>query len=169
MKWLTFPQLQTGRYYQGCGTIRNTNVDSTYPNDLIVLGGIDKDTSDILASAEIYRSEGSAWVNGPTFPTPIYGSTVVQYNSDTIIVVGGAMEYAGNPSSAIYSFSRSTQSEFVYLGETIQSRFAHVSILVPKNFVNCMEDVSLMGPNEEAISDELELHTTLFRNWGAGD
>ena len=88
---------------------------------------------------------------------PIYGSTVVQYNSDTIIVVGGAMEYAGLPSDRIYSFSRSTQSEFVYLGETIQSRFAHVSILVPKNFVNCMEDVSLMGPNEEAISDELEL------------
>ena len=152
--------MQSGRYYQGCGTIRNTNVDSTYPNDLIVLGGIDKDTSDILASAEIYRSEGSAWVNGPTFPTPIYGSTVVQYNSDTIIVVGGAMEYAGNPSSVIYSFSRSTQSEFVYLGETIQSRFAHVSILVPKNFVYCRGDVSLMGPDEEATlfnGDELEL------------
>ena len=156
---MTFPQLQTGRYYQGCGTIRNTNLDSTYPNDLIVLGGLSttEDNSNVLASAEIYRSEGATWVDGPTFPTPIYGSTVVQYNSDTIIVVGGAMEYAGLPSDRIYSFSRSTQSEFVYLGETIQSRFAHVSILVPKNFVNCMEDVSLMGPNEEAISDELEL------------
>ena len=151
--------MQVGRYYQGCGTIRNTNLDSTYPNDLIVLGGLSttEDNSNVLASAEIYRSEGSTWADGPTFPTPIYGSTVVQYNSDTIIVVGGAMEYAGLPSDRIYSFSRSTQSEFVYLGETIQSRFAHVSILVPKNFVNCMEDVSLMGPNEEAISDELEL------------
>ena len=76
------------------------------------------------------------------FPMHIYGTTVVQYNLDTILVVGGAMEYAGNPSSAIYSFSRSTQSEFVYLGETIQSRFAH--------FVYCRGDVSLMGPDEEA-------------------
>ena len=121
------------RYYQGCGTIRNTNLDSTYPNDLIVLGGLSttEDTEGVLASAEIYRSEGVTWADGPTFPTPIYGSTVVQYNSDTIIVVGGAMEYAGLPSDRIYSFSRSTQSEFVYLGETIQSRFAHVAILVP--------------------------------------
>ena len=154
--------MQAGRYYQGCGTIRNTNLDSTYPNDLIVLGGLSttEDTSDVLASVEIYRSEGSAWVDGPTFPTPIYGSTVVQYNSDTIIVVGGAMEYAGLPSDRIYSFSRSTQSEFVYLGETIQSRFAHVSILVPKNFVYCRGDVSLIGPDEEATlfdGDELEL------------
>ena len=154
--------MQAGRYYQGCGTIRNTNLDSTYPNDLIVLGGLSttEDTSDVLASAEIYRSEESAWVDGPTFPTPIYGSTVVQYNSDTIIVVGGAMEYGGLPSDRIYSFSRSTQSEFVYLGETIQSRFAHVSILVPENFVYCRGDVSLMGPDEEATlfdGDELEL------------
>ena len=92
--------------------------------------------------------------------TPIYGTKFVLF------------EYAGNPSSAIYSFSRSTQSEFVYLGETIQSRFAHVSILVPKNFVYCRGDVSLMGPDEEATlfdGDELELHTRRFRNWGAGD
>ena len=45
-------------------------------------------------------------------------------------------------------------------GETIQSRFAHVFILVPKNFVYCRGDVSLMGPDEEATlfdGDELEL------------
>ena len=70
------------------------------------------------------------------------------------------MKYIQQSIYRIYSFSRSTQSEFVYLGETIQSRFAHVSILVPKNFVYCRGDVSLMGPDEEATlfdGDELEL------------
>ena len=60
----------------------------------------------------------------------------------------------------------------MYLVETIQFRFAHVSILVPKNFVYCRGGVSLMGPDEEATlfdGDELELCTRLFRNWGAGD
>ena len=33
-----------------------------------------------------------------------------------VIIIGGAMEYGGLPSDKIYSFSRSTMSEFVYLG-----------------------------------------------------
>ena len=80
-KWSTFPQLQNGRYYHGCGTIRNTDVDSTYPNDLIAIGGVSTfNNGIILDSTEIYR-DGS-WVVGPNFPTSIYGATVVQYNSD---------------------------------------------------------------------------------------
>ena len=32
---------------------------------------------------------------------------------------------------------------FVFLGQTIQSRFSHVSILVPKSFICCEGDVEI--------------------------
>ena len=135
--------------------MRSTIPDSIFPNDLIVIGGVSNyaDPS-VLASTEIYQN--GVWMPGPDFSTPIYGTTIVQYSSDTIIVVGGATSLGGMVSNKIYSLSKSSLSEFVFLGVTIQSRFAHVSILVPKSFADCQNnppaDIVDLEDDDEDIS-----------------
>ena len=37
----------------------------------------------------------------------------------------------------------STLGEFILLGQTVQPRFSHVSILVPKSFICCEGDVKI--------------------------
>ena len=64
------------------------------------------DSQVVLASTEIFRDD--VWVSGPDFPMPIYAANVEQYDSDTIIVIGGASQIGGITSNKIYSFSRST-------------------------------------------------------------
>ena len=46
---------------------------------------------------------------------PIYAANVEQYDSDTIIVIGGASQIGGITSKKIYSFSRSTQGLYITL------------------------------------------------------
>ena len=65
-----------------------------------------------------------------------------------MIIIGGASGIGGMASNKIYSFSRSTQSDFVYLGKTTQSRFSQVSILVPQNFIHCEDDVEITTESE---------------------
>ena len=78
--------MQFPRYYHGCGTIRNNILGARYANDIVVLGGLSNtDDSLVLPSTEIYDSAQNAWKFGPDFPTPIYGTQVVQYTSDTIL------------------------------------------------------------------------------------
>ena len=133
--------------------MRSTIADSIFPNDLIVLGGVSNDEDPLLlASTEIYQN--GVWMPGPDFSTPIYGTTIVQYSSDTIIVVGGATSFGGMPSNKIYSLSKSSMSEFVFLGVTMQSRFAHVSILVPKSFANCEQNPPAEVANNKDKDDE---------------
>ena len=85
-----FPSMQFSRYYHGCGIIRNNILGAKYSNDIVVLGGLSniQDEDSVLDSTEIYDSAQKSWRSGPSFPTPIYGTAIVQYNSDTILAIG---------------------------------------------------------------------------------
>ena len=103
----------------------------------MVLGGLSNtDDSLVLASTEIYDSVQNAWKFGPDFPTPIYGTQVVQYNSDTILASNGAQSLGGGASNKIYALSKSNMASWELIGITTESRYAHISLLIPKTFLD---------------------------------
>ena len=136
--------MQFPRYYHGCGTIRNNILGARYANDIVVLGGLSNtDDSLVLASTEIYDSAQNAWKFGPDFPTPIYGTVVVQYNSDTILASGGAQSFGGGASNGIYGLSKSNLGSWELIGMTTESRYAHISLLIPKTFFDSCNSTTI--------------------------
>ena len=110
----------------------------------IVLGGLSNtDDSLVLASTEIYDSAQNAWKFGPDFPTPIYGTVVVQYNSDTILASGGAQSFGGGASNGIYGLSKSNLGSWEFIGMTTESRYAHISLLIPKTFFDSCNSTTI--------------------------
>ena len=59
--------------------MRSVILNSPYPNDIVVIGGVsNQDSQVVLASTEIFRE--NAWMSGPDFPMPIYATNVQQYD-----------------------------------------------------------------------------------------
>lgn len=139
-KWSTFYQLQTSRFYHGCGLIRNNVLGSGFDQDIIVVGGASNTDENVLKSTEIYKSDVNNWEIGPDFPTGgIYGVAIVQYSSDTILAVGGAASWGGDSNPVIYSLSKSNMAEWVPFGPALVGRYAHIALSVPRTFFNATE------------------------------
>ena len=54
---------------------------------------------------------------------------------------GGAKSLGGSASNEIYSLSKSNLASWELIGMTTGSRYAHISILIPKSFLNCNNSV----------------------------
>ena len=87
-----------------------------------------------VSSTEIFKSQEGGWRVGPEYHRPVYGHSVVQYSSDVILVVGGANAYGGQGSREIYSLSKTNLGGWTYLGRTSEPRYAHIAIMIPKDF-----------------------------------
>lgn len=94
----------------------------------------------VTSSTEIYKTESDSWSVGPDYHLPVYGVSVVQYTSDTILAVGGANVYGGPGSSEIYCLSKTNLVRWQSLGYTSEPRYAHVAVLIPKDFAPCQMD-----------------------------
>ena len=157
--------MQFPRYYHGCGTIRNNILGARYANDIVVLGGLSNtDNSLVLASTEIYDSAQNAWKFGPDFPTPIYGTVVVQYNSDTILASGGAQSLGGGASNEIYGLTKSNMASWELIGMTIESRYAHISLLIPRTFFDSCNNSTVQQVNWDMDNESLN-----GQDWEYGD
>lgn len=139
-KWSTFYQLQSSRYYHGCGLIRNNVLGSGFDQDIVVVGGLSNTDGNVLKSTEIFKSDVNNWEIGPDFPTGgIYGLAIVQYSSDTILAVGGATVFGGESNSVIYSLSKSNMALWTQVGVAMAGRHAHIAIPLPGTFLNATQ------------------------------
>ena len=143
--------MKENRYYHGCGLIRNNG--DVFEYNLVVLGGVSNAQSQtVLKSTEIFDANTLTWITGPDFPTAIHGMSMAQYSSDTILCIGGSSVFGGNASNKVYSLSKTNMAQWVFLGGLSGSRFAQISLLVPKSFLHCRGD-----PNEDEIPQTLIL------------
>ena len=152
--WSSFPSNTKSRYYHGCAILRNNIEGSEYPYDIVVLGGKSTIDNEILATTEIYKSDLGKWEMGPDFFSPIYGSILVNFDSDTILSIGGATEEGGENTALIGSLSKANLAEWTRFGYTQLSRSAHVAFIVPKASVFCEGDEYFDSIQEDLLTDE---------------
>ena len=127
---------------------------SGFDNNVVVLGGVSDNEENVLKSTEIYRADVNNWEIGPDFPTTIYGVAMVQYDSDTILALGGATELAGQAAPQIYSLTKSNMAEWVKIGRTTLARYANVALSVPRqNLPGCKK----MSHDHEVLDEMIDL------------
>ena len=133
---------------------------SEYPNDIVVLGGKSSIDNEILFTTEIYKSDLGKWEIGPDYPSPIYGSILVNYDSDTILSIGGSTVEGGGYVRQIKALAKTKLNMWDYFGDTRLARSAHVAFIVPQETVLCEGDVGHFYdeflPDEELI-EEMDL------------
>ena len=156
--WSSFPSNTKSRYYHGCALLRNNIEGSEYPNDIVVLGGKSSIDNEILYTTEIYKSDLGKWEMGPDYPSPIYGSILVNYDSDTILAIGGSTVEGGENVRAIKALAKTKLDVWDYFGDTKLARSAHVAFIIPRETVLCegdeFDDEFLL---DEELIEEMDL------------
>ena len=148
------------RYYHGCAVLRNNIEGAEYPYDIVVVGGKSSIDNKILASTEIYKSDLGKWESGPDYKYTIYGSILVNFDSDTIFAIGGSTTEGGGNIGAIYSLSKTNLAEWNFVDSLYFARSAHVAFPIAKSAVTCEGDDILFDNDfvtDEELIEEMDL------------
>jgi hypothetical protein len=80
-----------------------------------------------------FEESGLGWIEGPSLPDKAFLSTMVEYENSVILIDGDG----GVDGLHLFRLD-SPQGQWIQLRQTLkQTRFAHVSFLVPDELVNC--------------------------------
>ena len=93
---------------------------------------------------------------------PIYAANVEQYDSDTIIVIGGASQIGGITSNKIYSFSRSTPG-YSYITLVIIGHISLVGLSFGSSGFKILNQLQIQNNSLQKTPDRLQF---LWLNFG---
>jgi hypothetical protein len=132
-EWTSGPNLTTSRNGPSCGLIHWLNPSTGKREKVVVAAaGDDLASVDLLNLAE-FEESGLGWIAGPSLPKKAFLSTMVEYENSVILIDGDG----GVDGLHLFRLD-SPQGQWIQLRQTLkQTRFAHVSFLVPDELVNC--------------------------------
>ena len=136
-KWTQGPELKFGRRRHACARIPSQR--HGLRSSIIVVGGTNNRSGEVMSSVEILDEGSNEWRQGPELPIPIYMSVIVEQPVVGVALIGG-MSNNYTELNTIYRLPHSGKdAEWELMPQKLKfPRYRHTAFLVPKEkTLNC--------------------------------
>lgn len=129
--WTPGPDMNAPRVYHACGILRSLD---TLDNTVVVAGGSNSSETETV---ELLLQNAPNWQPGPSLPSTIAYSSMVQDASGTgVILVGGS--HQNTPLNTLYHLNNCHGCEWQLMNQTLKANsYWHVAFGVPDSLVTC--------------------------------